>query len=585
MRSRRVVEVRRPTTGRALSEPMSRCLSASGSEPGHVMMKQMDTDEDALAQVGTTIAEKYRLLSLLGAGGMGAVYEAEHVFTKRRVALKRMLPGLARSKHAADRFIREARAPSTIGHPGIVQVLDGGFAEDGSLYLVLELLEGVSMQDALAQHALEVPAILQIGIELLQALGAAHAKGFIHRDIKPDNVFLAHDGRDSVSVKLLDFGIASVRESEGVTKLTRTGSVLGTPHYMSPEQAQGAPIDARSDLWSVGAMLYRALAGKAPYHGDTYNALIVSIVTKKHAPLSESRPDLPGTLLEIVERAMQKAPSDRFDTAAQMCSALQAVSLDARPSAPGLTRASLRVPVAAAPASAAHSGASRLATRAGQPAPRAPRGTTQRMSEAHDGTRSSAVWRIVAAAAGVCLVASAIGAFALRDTSRDASGQLSAAHDRVPAETTKPEPAPSASITVDPTQKAEPQLAVAADDTAPKQAEQGKAAESRAPAQGLSRDVLMRVLQQKERDFQRCLEDAVVAQMLVGAAKPAPLRLDVELRIASSGRVEQAVVQGQAPQDLARCLRAHLDATQFPSAAAPTQFRYPLVLAATIVGE
>jgi tRNA A-37 threonylcarbamoyl transferase component Bud32 len=520
----------------------------------------MDTDEAALAHVGTTVADKYRLLSLLGAGGMGAVYEAEHVFTKRRVALKRMHPDIARSKHAADRFIRESQAPSTIGHPGIVQVLDGGAEADGSLYLVLELLDGVSMQDALDQGALEVSAIVQIGIELLEALEAAHEKGFIHRDIKPDNVFLAHDGRGSVTVKLLDFGIASL-QTEGDAKLTRTGSVLGTPQYMSPEQAQGGGIDARSDLWSVGAMLYRALAGRAPYRGDTYNALIVSIVTGQHAPLSESRPDLPNGLLETVERAMRKSPVERFHSAAQMGTALRAVSLDeadasrVRPAGPPPAAISNErrapAPVRAAPPTAAARPASR---------------------------------NMVGVMAAVCVLC-ALGMLALRakpSQVREASAQLTVAappRSAPPPAASEPGAAAAAqpSPVVSPRQAREPAHPVSVPPTPPPLAA--------TTAKGLAPEALARVLAEREPELQRCLQESVVNQLLAGAAKPEPLRLDVELRVAPNGRVEHVELRGGAPADLSSCLRARLSESQFPAAEAPTSFRYPLVLAATVVGQ
>ncbi|HKP64829.1 MAG TPA: protein kinase [Polyangiales bacterium] len=519
-----------------------------------------DEEQAALAHVGRTIADKYHLLGLLGAGGMGAVYEAEHVFTKRRVALKRMHPGLARSKHAADRFIRESQAPSTIGHPGIVQVLDGGEEPDGSLYLVLELLDGISMQDALEQGTLEAPAIVQIGIELLEALEAAHRKGFIHRDIKPDNIFLAHDGRDSITVKLLDFGIASL-QTEGDAKLTRTGSVLGTPQYMSPEQAQGGRIDARSDIWSVGAMLYRALAGRAPYQGETYNALIVSIVTNQHAPLEQSRPDLPSGLLETVERAMRKSPGDRFETAEQMGAALKAVILGARAAAP--------VERPAGPARPARPAAVSGVRRAHVAPPEPPAAATP---------PRNLLWIL----ASVCVVcAFAVIALRGRPQAREAAAQLTAtAEPRLEPTPAAQEPEPPAAaepVAAEPPENAQPTAAT------PEPADPPPTAA--APAAGLSREVFARVLAEREPELQRCLQEAMVAQLMAGAAKTQPLRLDVELRVRPSGRVEQVELQGAAPADLRNCLHTRLMQAQFPRAEAPTVFRYPLVLAGSVVGQ
>jgi eukaryotic-like serine/threonine-protein kinase len=189
----------------AFVDPMSTQLSVRLHSCAHLCRARatrhhevMDSDELARELIGTIVADKYRVLDVLGAGGMGTVYLAEHVFTKRRVALKRMHPELGRSKLAAERFIRESQAPSTIGHPGIVQVLDGGSQPDGSLYIVHELLEGVSMSEAVERGSLTPSAVIQLGIELLQALAAAHAKGIIHRDIKPDNVFIAQVGSGGV---------------------------------------------------------------------------------------------------------------------------------------------------------------------------------------------------------------------------------------------------------------------------------------------------------------------------------------------------------------------------------------------------
>lgn len=281
------------------------------------------SDDDPERRVGELIADKYRLQRLLGAGGMGAVYAAEHTFTKRAVAVKLMHESFAKSKVLAERFVREAQAPSTIGHPGIVEVLDGGFDDEGRLYLVLEMLQGQTLSEI--DGAMPLPQLLQCCKQLLGALQAAHDAGFIHRDIKPDNVFLVPQSDGSQRVKLLDFGVAGIREAEGDTQLTRTGTVLGTPMFMSPEQAKGARVDHRSDLWAVGAILYDALAGHPPYQGDSYNALIVSIVTREHIPLSHLRPDLPRSLLEVIARALRKEPEDRYQQAQEMIDALEAI--------------------------------------------------------------------------------------------------------------------------------------------------------------------------------------------------------------------------------------------------------------------
>jgi len=286
-------------------------------------------DAEPRSRVGEVLAGKYHLERLLGSGGMGAVYEALHAFTQRRVAVKLMHPSIARSKVAAERFLREARAPGSIGHEGIVEVLDGGHAEDGSLYLVMEVLHGETLQAALRKKRIHLQEIAAIVLELLDILEAAHEAGFVHRDIKPENVFLEAAGEGEITVKLLDFGVAGVieqsdRERSADPKLTRAGAVLGTPLYMSPEQALGRSVDARADLWSVGALLYQALAGAPPYGGNSFQALVVSISTQEHTPIGVLRPDLPPRVHAVVERALRKDPDKRWSSAREMAGALAA---------------------------------------------------------------------------------------------------------------------------------------------------------------------------------------------------------------------------------------------------------------------
>ncbi|HEX2677351.1 MAG TPA: protein kinase [Polyangiales bacterium] len=595
----------------------------------------MDAEEAALAHVGKTVADKYRLIRLLGAGGMGAVYEAEHVFTKRRVALKRMHQGISRSKIAAERFVRESQAPSSIGHPGIVQVLDGGFEADGSLYLVLELLDGVSMSDAVDEDALEPPGVVQIGVELLEALAAAHEKGFVHRDIKPDNIFLAHDGRGGVVVKLLDFGIASVRDTEGDVKLTKTGAVLGTPLYMSPEQAKGARVDSRSDLWSVGAMLYRALAGVAPYQGDTYNALIVSIVTKEHLPLSEIRDSLPRSLVEVVERALKKNADERYQTASEMAEALRNVRFTEPGAEPGTPRS--QRPPSMPPYSSIRPAGSEPRTVDTAPTPAATVASGKRAKLAHDQQQLKAA--AVPAAAprpqaqpaqpprpvfvtrdlepetsplakvlmvtGVCLLVLLGAAWwsASRRSQHSYDAALangppppsaaasSPAQPAQPTEPVQPEPSaakypePSATATNNANTNPTAQANANTGNPQPSDPNDPNAAAAHAP-EGLPSQALSVVLAQHQAEMQKCLEEAVVAQMMAGSdAKPQPIRLDVELHVTPSGAVSDASVDGQAPPQLVPCVRSRLLELQFPRAEAPTIFRYPLVLSPQVVGR
>ena len=245
---------------------------------------------------------------------MGAVYEAEHTRIERKVAVKVMHPEFSTTTEVADRFFREAQASSAIGHPNIIEIFDVGMSGDGTAFIVMELLEGESLSDRMERegkiaHNTAVAVILQV----LSALSMAHQKGIIHRDLKPDNVFLSIDARGRHEVKLLDFGIAKVQgELEGDQGLTKTGTVLGTPNYMSPEQARGKDIDGRIDIWSAGVMLYEMLCGSLPFQGDSYNAVLSDILLESPRPLKLLSPDTPDALIKVVERAMAKDRDRRY---------------------------------------------------------------------------------------------------------------------------------------------------------------------------------------------------------------------------------------------------------------------------------
>ncbi len=279
--------------------------------------------EPSAARLGTRYAGRYDLLGLLGEGGMGAVYRARHVFTGADVALKIMHSSVARSPNARDRFLREAQAPSAIGHPGIVSVTDAGVADDGTLYLALELLEGENLGEAVERGSVDAASLITYSMELLDALGAAHGTGIVHRDIKPDNIFLVREAGGGRQVRLLDFGITH-HVDETVDKLTQTGTILGTPHFMSPEQASGGVIDARSDLYSVGGTMFYALTGRAPFEEPNYNLLIVAIMTREAPSARVVRPEVPEDLARVVDRALRAKAEERFSSAEEMRAALAA---------------------------------------------------------------------------------------------------------------------------------------------------------------------------------------------------------------------------------------------------------------------
>jgi serine/threonine-protein kinase len=271
---------------------------------------------------------RYKLLDPLGRGGMGIVYEAVQEGLGRRVAIKILDARLSEDREQLERFRREAEVVAALGHPNIVQVTDFQYPEkDGDQpFIVMELLRGESLGATLArEQVLTAQRAAFVGAQVLSALIAAHRAGVVHRDIKPDNIFLLSDAAVPDTVKVLDFGIAklAVLGGEGQQKLTGTGAMLGTPAFMAPEQARGEPdVDARADVYAVGATLYQALSGRLPHDAPSIPALLFAIVEKMPPPLRELRPDLPAELSNVIERAMAKDRNARFADADAMRRAL-----------------------------------------------------------------------------------------------------------------------------------------------------------------------------------------------------------------------------------------------------------------------
>jgi len=273
--------------------------------------------------VGTTLAGKYLLRRVLGVGGMGVVYAAQHSFTGRHCAVKVLHKDHSTIPGYAERFLREARAAAEIGHVSVCDVYDAGEGPDGSLYIVLQLLEGRDLSQAMERKDLSVPEIVEIGIQTLEGLQAAHERGIIHRDVKPENVFLARDEKGNLRVKLLDFGVAKNVRRRGSLYNTQRGHVVGTPYYMAPEQAGGDATDRRADIWSTGAMLFHALAGEPPFDADNYNKLILKLLSQKPPSLAERTEGLPEWLIAMVDGALRRDPAERWQSAAQMAEGLK----------------------------------------------------------------------------------------------------------------------------------------------------------------------------------------------------------------------------------------------------------------------
>ncbi len=277
---------------------------------------------DHRALIGRTIDEKYCPTAILGEGGMGTVYEAQHLLMERSVALKVLHPLFASDPDVVRRFQQEAQAAGSIGHPNICEIYDAGQLDDGSPYLVMKRLLGETLADRLEREkVLPVALMVDIASQVLSALGAAHEKGIVHRDIKPDNIFLVERAGFGPMVKLLDFGISKNVANEGL-HLTRTGVVMGTPYYMAPEQARGEFVDARIDLYAVGAVLYESSTGRRPFDSDDLAELLRLVLFETPRPPRELRPSLPETFALVVERAIAKDRTERYQTAQEFMVAL-----------------------------------------------------------------------------------------------------------------------------------------------------------------------------------------------------------------------------------------------------------------------
>jgi eukaryotic-like serine/threonine-protein kinase len=272
---------------------------------------------------GRTI-DKYRLLERIGRGGMGSVYRGEHTIVGRKVAVKFLHAEFVGNAEIVKRFYREAQSAAAIGHRNIIDVLDVGVSPEGEPYLVMEYLEGESLAGLSRRRwPLDLAAACGIAEPVLRALGAAHAKGIVHRDLKPDNIFIAHVEGEAPIVKLIDFGISKITRGDGSSKLTQTGTCLGTPSYMSPEQARGASdVDHRTDLFAMGVILYEMLAGDLPFVGENYNALLIRIITEDPRLPKDVNPDFPDEAVPLVQRALEKNPAQRFQSAAEMLKAI-----------------------------------------------------------------------------------------------------------------------------------------------------------------------------------------------------------------------------------------------------------------------
>jgi serine/threonine-protein kinase len=333
---------------------------------------------------GEVIAGRYELLELIGKGGMSSVYKAHDRLLDRQIAVKILHPHFTEDEEYVERFRREARAVAQLSHPNIVTVIDRG-EDEGRQFIVFEYVEGENLKQLLERTGpMPVQDALLLALQMARALAFAHGRGLIHRDVKPQNVLLNADGQ----AKMTDFGIARSVDVQGVTI---TGTVLGTSEYIAPEQARGERVDAQTDVYSLGVVLYELLVGGVPYEGETFVTVALKHVNEPVPPVLERRPDLPPRVALAVERAMAKSPGERFSSMQEVADELEACLAELDPAGDQATMISRR-PVAS--------------RRAGRP-PRRKR-------------RLGVLWPIAAVLAVLAVAAlAALGALALRDADDD----------------------------------------------------------------------------------------------------------------------------------------------------------------------
>src|SRR6478735_8101063 len=266
--------------------------------------------------IGEVLDGRYRIFKKLGEGGMGEVYAADHVHIEKRFAVKLLKAEIVSNSEAVKRFQQEARSSSSIKHRNIIAVEDFGRLPDGRIYMCMELLDGAPLNEMI-QQPMSADRLLNILIQSGHGLAAAHAKGIVHRDMKPENIYVTQEGNPPQDVpKLLDFGIAKVAGNDGQNNLTRTGTIFGTPFYMAPEQALGNPVDACTDIYAMGVIMYEVFSGTLPFQGESFMGILTQHITTEPEPVAQRAAkagrQLPPGLAEIVTCCMQKNPAHRF---------------------------------------------------------------------------------------------------------------------------------------------------------------------------------------------------------------------------------------------------------------------------------
>jgi serine/threonine protein kinase len=360
--------------------------------------------------VGMIIADRYHITKKLGEGGMGQVYLAEHVKMGRRCAIKIMTPGTMADPEAISRFNREAANASRITHPNVCAIYDFGETADGLIYLAMEFIEGSSLTDVLGEAGtLPLARAATMISQCAEGLQVAHDLGIVHRDLKPDNIMVT-TAREKDTVKLVDFGIAkAIGGDDGrAQKVTKTGFVVGTPEYMSPEQLAGDPVDGRSDLYSLGLVFYRMLTGVSPFPADSQQETMIKRLTDDPMPLATARPDFrfPPEVQRVVDRALARNPNDRHKNAAELGREVRGLTSEAT----GQVDVEAGTQVVRAEGLKGAPPATRVDPLAAREKTKAPPST-----QAIRGAPAKRGFPLVPVTVGVLLLAAGGGAYALRD--------------------------------------------------------------------------------------------------------------------------------------------------------------------------
>jgi eukaryotic-like serine/threonine-protein kinase len=382
-------------------------------------------------KAGDLIMKRYRLVSLLGQGGMGSVWRAEHVELKNLVAIKLLDPAISQNQEMIGRFLREARAAASLQNRHVIQIFDHG-VEDGEAFMVMELLEGESLGERLQKGPLSVDDTIRFMSQVMRAMGKAHDAGIIHRDLKPDNIFITYDDEGEYA-KVLDFGVAKVggdlTSTNGIK--TQTGMMLGTPFYMSPEQAKAKKVDARTDVWALAVITYECLVGKRPFTGDSFADLVLTLCNAP-IPIPSQAASVPMGFDEWFVHATQRDVDKRFRSARDMANELVQLANAPLTGIKGKSsyahggaapRASLRTPVGANPAQRG-----KMSLTTGQ---RSALGIDSRTPPARSQSQGNGVW-IFASVAMVLLTVGA-GVYAWRTSGSATAEDTTAASDSLPA--------------------------------------------------------------------------------------------------------------------------------------------------------